>query len=78
MCYWLYMVLITGSAMLSVSIAFNAITGHATCTVVFVAIAAILMFLCALVQTLEVLSIFGWIGVTSITVAGESIFYFKC
>lgn len=61
--------------MLSVSIAFNAITGHGTCTVVFVAVAAIVMGLCALVQTLEVLSVFGWIGVTSITVAGKFNYY---
>lgn len=63
------MVLIVGSAMLSVSIAFNAITNHGTCTVVFVVVGAIIMFVCALVQTLEVLSIFGWIGVASITTA---------
>jgi hypothetical protein len=57
---------IAGSGMLSFSIALNAVSTHGTCTVVFVAVGAIIAFLVSCIQTLDKISWIGWIGVVSI------------
>lgn len=59
--------------MLSVSIALNAISMHATCTAVFVAVAAIVAFSLASIQTLHRIGWIAWVGVSSIIIAGRSI-----
>ncbi|ORY88481.1 transmembrane amino acid transporter protein-domain-containing protein [Leucosporidium creatinivorum] len=64
--YWLYMVCSAGSGMLSTSIAFNAVSTHGTCTVVFVVVAAIIAAILASIQTLSRVSILGYIGLVSI------------
>ncbi|KAI5451060.1 hypothetical protein NCC49_002548 [Naganishia albida] len=67
--YWLFMTCVAGSGMLGISIALNAISMHGTCTAVFVAIAALLVFAISSIQTLEKLSWISWAGVISITVS---------
>ncbi|KAM0434694.1 hypothetical protein ACHAQK_008610 [Fusarium lateritium] len=62
-------VFVAGSAMLSISIGFNAVSTHAACTAVFVAIAAILTFLCASIRTLSKVSWLAWIGLVCIMTA---------
>jgi phosphoglycerol transferase MdoB-like AlkP superfamily enzyme len=60
--YWLLLVAIAGSNMLSVSIAFNSFTSHGTCTVAFVAIAMIVAVGFSLLQTLHKIAWIGWVG----------------
>jgi hypothetical protein len=69
--YWLFMTCVAGSGMLGISIALNAISSHGTCTAVFVAIAAIIVFAVSSIQTLEKLSWISWVGVFSITISRE-------
>ncbi|ORY88464.1 putative amino acid transporter [Leucosporidium creatinivorum] len=64
--YWLYMVCSAGSGMLSAAIAFNAITLHGACTVVFVVVSMIIAAILASIQTLSRVSILGYIGLVSI------------
>ena len=52
--------------MIGVATSFNAMTEHGTCTVVFVAVGAILTFLVSVIQTLDRISWIGWIGVFGI------------
>ncbi|KAK1992842.1 transmembrane amino acid transporter [Colletotrichum falcatum] len=59
----------SGSAMLSISIALNALSTHATCTAVFVAAAAVIGFGLSSLRTLGRISGLAWVGVTSIVVA---------
>lgn len=56
--------------MLSVSIAFNALSEHGTCTAVFVAVAALLVFIFASIRTLGKISWLAWVGVVCILTAG--------
>jgi amino acid permease len=51
---------------LSFSVALNAITNNATCTVAFVVIGAIINFIFSSIQTLDRISFIGWIGLVSI------------
>jgi amino acid permease len=66
------MTMITGAALLSISIALNAVSSHAVCTVVFVVVGAIAVFSLASIQTLAHLSYLGWIGLASIMGASTS------
>ncbi|KAK2029003.1 transmembrane amino acid transporter [Colletotrichum zoysiae] len=59
----------SGSAMLSISIALNALSTHATCTAVFVAVAAVVGFGLSSLRTLGRISGLAWVGITSIVVA---------
>lgn len=59
--------------MLSISIALNALSMHATCTAVFVAVAAIIGFGFSSLRTLGRISWLAWIGVASIVIAGKYI-----
>lgn len=63
------MVCSASGAYLSLSIAFNAITLHATCTVVWVVVAAVVAFAFASIQTLHRVAILGWVGLVSIFAA---------
>lgn len=60
------MTMVTGSAMLSVSIGLNAVSSHGTCTAVFVAIVTVVVFILASIPTLGKISVLGWIGLASI------------
>ncbi|KAL6925148.1 hypothetical protein FSST1_002422 [Fusarium sambucinum] len=57
---------ISGSAMLGISIAFNAVSMHAACTAIFVAIAAALTFSFASIRTLGKIGWLAWIGLACI------------
>ncbi len=54
------------SAYLSISIALNAMSLHATCTQVFVVVALVVCSCLASIQTLDRVSYIGWIGLVSI------------
>lgn len=58
--------------MLSISIAFNAISTHGACTAVFVAVAAAIVMSCASLRTLDRISFLAWAGLVSILVASMS------
>jgi amino acid permease len=59
-------VAIAGAGLLSFSVALNAITENATCTVAFVVIGAVLNFGFSSIQTLDKISWVGWVGLASI------------
>ncbi|KAI7184602.1 hypothetical protein KC316_g7249 [Hortaea werneckii] len=67
--FCLYWIFVAGSAMLSISIALNALSLHGTCTAVFVAVAAIGGFLLSSIQTLGRISWLAWFGVITILIA---------
>lgn len=62
---------ISGSGMLAISIAFNAMSTHGTCTAVFVVVAALLTFVVSSIRTLNRMSWLAWAGCLSILFAGE-------
>ena len=61
----------SAGGMLSISIALNALSTHATCTAVFVGAIAVFCFIFSSIQTLGKFSLLAWLGVSSIVVAGE-------
>ncbi|RSM12338.1 hypothetical protein CEP52_002555 [Fusarium oligoseptatum] len=63
---WIF---VAGSAMLGISIGLNSVSTHATCTAVFVAVAAIVSFLLSSIRTLNHISWLAWLGVVSILIA---------
>ncbi|KAL4728063.1 hypothetical protein ACLX1H_004779 [Fusarium chlamydosporum] len=67
--YALYFTFVSGSAMLSISVALNALSVHGACTAIFVAVAAIVTFSVASIQTLGRISFIAWAGAASIIVA---------
>ncbi|GAA86549.1 amino acid transporter [Aspergillus luchuensis IFO 4308] len=69
--YILYYIFTGGSALLSISIAFNALSDHAACTAIFVAVAAIIGFAFSSIQTLARISWLAWIGVSCVIIAGK-------
>ncbi|CAG8887454.1 unnamed protein product [Penicillium salamii] len=69
---WIF---VAGSGMLSLSIAFNAVSSHATCTAVYVAIAAIAGIAFASIRTLGRISWLAWIGLVAIITAGKDHFF---
>nr|XP_019010104.1 uncharacterized protein I206_04572 [Kwoniella pini CBS 10737]OCF48885.1 hypothetical protein I206_04572 [Kwoniella pini CBS 10737] len=64
--FWLQIVAVTGASFLSMSVAFNTITEHATCTVVWAILAMVIIASLASIQTLSRISWLGWIGLASI------------
>ncbi|BCS17303.1 uncharacterized protein APUU_10131S [Aspergillus puulaauensis] len=58
-----------GSAMLSISIALNALSSHAVCTAIFVAVAAVAGFGIGSIRTLDRIGILAWIGTICIITA---------
>lgn len=67
--YILYIAFVLGAQLLSISIAFNAITAHGTCTVVFTVVAMILVAAIGSLRTYRMLSWLAWIGVICILAA---------
>ncbi|KAM6504680.1 hypothetical protein FSOLCH5_015182 [Fusarium solani] len=65
-CFILFLIFGAGSGMLSVSISFNAVSTHGTCTAVFVAVAAIIVLCFASLRTLDRISFLAWAGLFSI------------
>ncbi|UPK96000.1 hypothetical protein LCI18_006935 [Fusarium solani-melongenae] len=66
LCYILFLIFDAGSGMLSVSISFNAVSTHGTCTAVFVAVAAIIAICFASLRTLDRISFLAWAGLFAI------------
>lgn len=64
--YWLYLIFIAAAGLLGASTALNALSDHATCTVVFVMVAALVVALIASIQTLDRISWITWVGVVGI------------
>ncbi|KAL5343891.1 transmembrane amino acid transporter protein-domain-containing protein [Aspergillus crustosus] len=64
--YWIF---VAGSGMLSISIGLNAVSTHAACTAVFVAVAAIISFVFGSIRTLGRLTFIAWIGLICILTA---------
>ncbi|TXT04330.1 hypothetical protein VHUM_04217 [Vanrija humicola] len=58
-----------GSAIVSISVALNAMTAHATCTQVFIVVAAVCGFMLCSIRTLGQIAWLGWVGCISILVA---------
>ncbi|GLA53663.1 hypothetical protein AnigIFM63604_010963 [Aspergillus niger] len=67
--YILYYIFTGGSALLSISIAFNALSDHGACTAIFVAVAAIIGFTFSSIQTLARISWLAWVGVSCVIIA---------
>ncbi|EEU37375.1 uncharacterized protein NECHADRAFT_86319 [Fusarium vanettenii 77-13-4] len=65
----LYLIFAAGSGMLGISIGFNSISTHGTCTAAFVAVAAVGVMALASIRTLDRLSWIAWVGLVSILVA---------
>ncbi|GAA5832495.1 hypothetical protein JCM11251_001346 [Rhodosporidiobolus azoricus] len=67
--YWLFLAMVAGSALLTLSTSLNAVSEHGTCTAVFVAVSAIATYPIASVRKLENIRALGWIGLVSIMAA---------
>ncbi|KAJ5775215.1 uncharacterized protein N7511_000226 [Penicillium nucicola] len=67
--FCLYWIFVAGSGMLGLSIALNSVSTHATCTAVFVAIAAIAGIGFASIRTLGRISWLAWVGLVAILTA---------
>ncbi|KAJ6096467.1 hypothetical protein N7486_007213 [Penicillium sp. IBT 16267x] len=61
--WWMF---VAGSGMLGISIGLNAVSDHATCTAVYVAVAFVVAFVLGSIQTLGRISWIAWVGLTSI------------
>ncbi|KAM0542263.1 hypothetical protein ACHAPJ_012871 [Fusarium lateritium] len=68
-CFCLFFTFVSGSALLSISIALNALSSHAVCTAAFVAVAAVIGFTFSSIRTLDRISALAWIGVSCIITA---------
>ena len=55
--------------MLGIATALNALSSHAACTAIFVAVAAVIGFGLGSIQTLERVSWLAWVGIVSILTA---------
>lgn len=70
MIYFLFAVLVVSAGLLTTSIALNALTNHATCTMVFIALAAFLVCLIgAPLRDLHRVSWLGWLGMICVLVS---------
>ncbi|KAJ5931052.1 hypothetical protein N7466_006545, partial [Penicillium verhagenii] len=67
--FCLFFTFVSGSAMLSISICLNALSNHAICTAIFVAIAAIITFTFSSIQTLGKISWLAWVGAICVLIA---------
>lgn len=65
---WIF---VAGSGILGISISFNAISNHGTCTAVFVVIAAIIGFSMASIRTLVKITWIAWAELLCIMLSGE-------
>ncbi|ORY88580.1 transmembrane amino acid transporter [Leucosporidium creatinivorum] len=64
--FMIFMLCVVASGSLGVSIALNAVSEHAICSVGFVAVAIVVVLLLASIQTLDRVSWLGWVGMVSI------------
>ncbi|KAF4957372.1 hypothetical protein FGADI_3107 [Fusarium gaditjirri] len=73
MMYMLNWVFVSASAMLGISVGFNAVSSHALCTWTFVIIAAVSTFSLASIRTLSKIGWIAWLGIVCIMVAVFSV-----
>lgn len=66
------MIFSVAGGMVAVSTALNAVSVHAACTAIFVAVAAVIAVTFASIQTLGRISFLGWFGIISILLGSES------
>ncbi|GAA6007749.1 uncharacterized protein JCM10292_005421 [Rhodotorula paludigena] len=66
---WIFLNCVAGSSLLGISTALNAISLHATCTAVFVAVAAIVVIPLASMRTMGHVQWVGWVGMVSLVVS---------
>ncbi|TYJ58994.1 hypothetical protein B9479_000433 [Cryptococcus floricola] len=64
--YWIQLVAVAGAGLIACSVAFNAMSEHGTCTIVFVVVAAVINILVSSIQTLHKISWMGWVGLICI------------
>ncbi|KAJ5235452.1 uncharacterized protein N7469_004620 [Penicillium citrinum] len=65
--YYIYVTLVAGAAMLTVSVALNTLSDHGTCTMVFLAVTCAATFLVGTgFRSLEKVSWISWVGVAGI------------
>ncbi|WVR00370.1 hypothetical protein IAU59_007513 [Kwoniella sp. CBS 9459] len=64
--FWLLLVCVAGASFLSMSVGFNTITEHATCTVVWTIVCMVIIGTLSSIQTLSRISWIGWVGLVSI------------
>ncbi|KAF4343017.1 neutral amino acid permease [Fusarium beomiforme] len=64
--FMLNWVFISASAMLGISVGFNAVSTHALCTALFVFFAAIITFFLASIRTLSKIGWIAWVGIVCI------------
>ncbi|CRL19953.1 Amino acid transporter, transmembrane [Penicillium camemberti] len=65
--YYIYVALVAGAGMLAVSVALNAISSHATCTMIFLAVACLFSLVVGTgFRSLEKVSWISWVGVVGI------------
>ncbi|GAA6034617.1 hypothetical protein JCM8097_005425 [Rhodosporidiobolus ruineniae] len=67
--YMLFMTFVVGAAFVGLATAFNAISLHATCTAVWVAVALIVTYPIASLRTLGSIKWVGWVGLASMVVS---------
>ncbi|KAF9887418.1 hypothetical protein FE257_010273 [Aspergillus nanangensis] len=67
--FCLYWIFVTGSGILGISIGLNAVSTHAACTAIFVAVSALLGFMFSSVRTLGHITWLAWIGLPCILTA---------
>ncbi|EEU43545.1 uncharacterized protein NECHADRAFT_104917 [Fusarium vanettenii 77-13-4] len=67
--FCLFWIFVAGSGMLGISIALNAVSTHGACTAIFVAVAAIIGFGLASIQTLGRISWLAWVGLVCLLTA---------
>ncbi|ODM19076.1 hypothetical protein SI65_05693 [Aspergillus cristatus] len=64
--FCLYWIFVSGSGMLGISIALNAVSTHGTCTAIFLAIAFVIGFVLASIRTLGRITWIAWVGLACI------------
>ncbi|GAA5919077.1 hypothetical protein JCM6882_003714 [Rhodosporidiobolus microsporus] len=64
--YWIMLTAVSGAGMLGIATAFNQMSEHGACTVVFALVAAIMTFLVSSIRTLDRMSWVGWVGLAGI------------
>ncbi|KAL1406706.1 hypothetical protein Q8F55_008412 [Vanrija albida] len=65
----LQMIFFVAAGCVGISTALNAVSAHATCTAVFIAVGGVLAFLLGSIRTLGKITWIGWVGLASLLIA---------
>lgn len=72
--YWLYYVLVYAASLLTLTIAFNSLGNHSACTVIWIAVGAIITFILgSAIRTMKVMSWCGYVGLASVFVSAWTV-----